>query len=185
MVLMNELAITEIQQLAQGTGIEDNPMLFTAYRMLQDGQHPISVAEKIKNLGGDIPVEALVKLRYLIPGAARRASQIFPDEIITDPVATYHKAFALQRERLQDLLDRQAIGEAGLDKHIDQAIITIQGAAVVLAEMLQKLGYNPYSTQSARGEDKGPSLTFIMNATPEQLKQIISGSIDAEVVELD
>lgn len=182
---MNDLTITDLKQLAQGTGLEDNPMLFTAYRMLQDGQHPISVAEKIHNLGGEIAVEALVKLRYLIPGAAKRASQIFPDEIITDPVATYHKAFALQRERLQALLDRQAAGE-DVNKQIDQAIITIQGSAVQLADMLQKLGYNPYSNQATRSDDRGPSLTFIMNATPEQLKQIISGEVvDGEAVELD
>lgn len=184
--LMTDLPVTtDLYQLAQGTGMEDSPMLNQAYQMLASGQHPQTVLEHLRNLGGEADLAALVRLRYRVPNAARRASEIFPEEIITDPIMIYHKTVAVQRERLEELMQRERDGETGLALQIDGALIVLQESVAKLAAMMKGLGYNPYSKQAPYEErENAPTLALIINARKDQLRDMIAPSVDAEVTEL-
>jgi hypothetical protein len=183
---MTNLPITtDLRQLADGTGMEEHPMLNQAYQMLASGQHPQTVLEHLRNLGGDAEIEALVRLRYRVPNAARRASEIFPEEIITDPLAIFHKTVAVQRERLAALMQRENEGEAGLSAQVDGALVMLQESAAKLAGMMKALGYNPYSKQAPYEErERAPTLQFIINARKEELRAMIAPPVDGEVTEL-
>jgi len=182
--MTNLPAIVDPRQLAKGTGLEDSPALYTAYRMLVDGQHPLSVQEKLKNLGYDIPAEELITLRSNIPPDEMRANKAFPFDVLTDPIADYHKAFRMQRERIAKLLEAEE-NEGKYSFAIDQALLSIQESAAKLALIMQKLGYNPYGDELAlREKERGVSLAVILNATKEELRAAISEPIDGEVTEL-
>jgi len=182
--MTNLPAVIDPRQLALGTGLEDSPALFTAYRMLVDGQHPLSVQEKLKNLGFNVPAEALIALRERIPDDEMRANKAFPFDVLTDPIADYHKAFRMQRERIAKLLEEEE-AEGKYSFAVDQALLALQESASKLALLMQKLGYNPYANELAlREKERGVSLSLILNATPEELRAVISEPIDGEVTEL-
>jgi hypothetical protein len=186
---MSDLPALPIHEIARAVGVEDNPMFHTAYRMLAAGQHPLSVREKIRNLGGDMSLEALVNMRAMIPGATKRSDSVFPEEVITDPLADFHRAFALQKERVQMLIEEEQRtlvekGE-GYSPAVDVAIKDLQDSAERLALLMQKLGYNPYAQQGGQREEKGVPLFAIINMTKEELRGVIAGdAIDGEVTEL-
>ena len=176
-------AKTDVLALAVGTGLEEHPMLYPIYRMLIAGQHPLAVQEKVRMLGGQAELDAIVRLKAtMVPPSGH---PIYPDDVLTDPLADFHKAFALQKERVQRLIEREE--ESGEHSQaLDNAIIALQESAERLTLLMKKMGYNPYAQETA-GEERGRpvSLSVIMNATREQLKQIIAGDVvDGEVTEL-
>ena len=181
---MSDLPALPIHELAKAAGVEDNPLFHTAYRMLAAGQHPLSVREKIRNLGGDISIEALSKMREMMPDAQQRSNSVFPEEVITDPLADFHRAFALQKERLQKLIEKE-MAEGEYSPAVDSALKELQDSAERLATLMQKLGYNPYAQQGSQKEDRGVPLFAIINMSKDELRGLISGdAIDGEVTEL-
>lgn len=184
---MNKLpAKRDMKEVAVAVGLEPDSFFYTAYRMLAAGQHPLAVYEKIINLGGNVPLDALAQLRQMIPEAEERASSVFPHEIITDPLDTYHRAFQLQKERLQELIAEEQ-NEGKRTGAVDAAILELQESAAKLATLMKSMGYNPYANERQQRRDTNAVLlSVIMKADKDTLRQLIISDdfIDGEVTEL-
>ena len=164
-------------------------VLYRVRAMLVSGFHPAAVVDQLER-GEGVKVDLADVIAYAksLPKQEEPTlkDEFSGEEVISDPLAEAHKALLLLGRRIAQ---RRAVEKADpkgeVDTKIDAMLLNYMKAAGDLADLMDRLGVNPYS-KGAKSNERAPlSVNLILRDMIERPNVLLEKeTIDGEYQDL-